>query len=341
VAATQGRAFWVLDDLTPLQQMTEASVGSAMRLYAPRTAVQVNFGGGGGPRTGQNPPAGAQIFYSFAEAPEDLVTLEILDAGGAVVRTFATDPEEAGDKAWTKLPPPTVGLNRMAWNYRTEGLPAVEGLMPYGSLQGRQLPPGRYEVRLTHGESAQTVELQVVPDPRRTATMAQYAAQDSLVGAAQSLVRDLYESVLTLRSVQEQVASIVESVTDHPDADTVAAAGKALDTTIDDFEGELVQPNQKTFQDVINFLNQLDAQILALVESVDGSEPPVTSGARTRLHDLSAAWATQARKRDTILDEDVPAFERLLDQLGIPHVVLKRARTGNRPITQDQLPGGV
>jgi hypothetical protein len=337
VAATAGRAFWVLDDLSPLQQMTEESAAAPLHLYAPRPAVQANFGGGsdGGSRTGQNPPAGAQIFFSFAAAPEGLVTLEILDAAGTAVRTFATDPKEAGNEALSKLPAPTAGLNRLGWDFRTEALPRVEGLMPYGSLQGRQLPPGAYQVRLTHGDATATVPLRVDPDPRRTATLAQYAEQDRVVAGAQEMARDLYESVLSLRSVKEQVEQVVASTADHEASDTIAAAGDALTEKLSGWEGELVQPGQKTFQDVINFLNQLDAQILALVESVDGSEPPVTRGAQDRLRDLAAEWGAHARARDALLQDDLAAFEALLDRLGVPHVILPRPRTGRRPITDD------
>jgi photosystem II stability/assembly factor-like uncharacterized protein len=335
VAATQGRAFWVLDDLSPLQQASDATSAAAMHLYAPHPAVQVSFGGGGGGRAGQNPPEGAQLFYSFAEAPEGLVTMEILDASGTVVRTYATDPEAAGNPDFSELPTPEAGLNRAAWDFRTESLPSVEGLVPFGSLQGRQLPPGDYKVRLTHEETSTTVTLRVEPDPRRTASMAEYAEQDRLMAQAQEAARDLYESVLSLRSVHEQVGAVVANTAEHAEADTVAAAAGALTEKIEGWEDALVQPDQKTFQDVINFVNQLDAQLLALIQSVDGTEPPVTEGVRVRLRDLKGAWEGHAATRDEILDEDLAAFERLLDELGIPHVVIPKARSGNRPIADD------
>jgi photosystem II stability/assembly factor-like uncharacterized protein len=224
VAATQGRAFWVLDDLSPLQQLTEQTATASMHLFAPRTAVQAAFFGGGGDRTGANPPAGAQIFFSFAEAPEGLVTLEVIDAEGSVVRTYATDPEGAGDETFSALSAPVEGLNRHAWDFRTEALPAVDGLIPFGSLQGRQLPPGDYRLRLSHGDASATTSLRVDPDPRRTATLAHYAEQDQLVAQAQSVARDLYESVLSLRSVHEQVDAVVEKTAEHESADTIAAA---------------------------------------------------------------------------------------------------------------------
>ncbi|MEJ2205533.1 MAG: glycosyl hydrolase [Gemmatimonadota bacterium] len=333
IAATQGRAFWVL----PLRQLSEVAARLPMHLFEPRAAVQAGFyGGEGGPRIGENPPAGAQIFFSFVEEPEGLVTLEILDATGEVVRTYATDPEAAGDERYSTLTRPEAGLNRQAWDFRAEALPEVDGLIPFGSLQGRQLPPGDYLVRLTHGEVAMMVSLKVEPDPRRTATAAQYTEQDRLLARAHGVVRDLYESVIGLRSVREQVQALVEKTADHEAHDTIAAAAGSLTERLDSWEDVLVQPDQKTFQDVINFVNQLDAQVLALIGSVDGTEPPVTQGARERLRDLDDAWSDHARTRDAILSEDLDAFEALLEELGIPHIVISRPRTGGRPITDGQ-----
>jgi len=256
-----------------------------------------------------------------------------------VVRTYATSPGEAGNEHFTKLDSLKKGLNRVAWDYRTESVPAVEGLQTYGSLQGRRFPPGEYGVRLTEGDEVATASLRVLPDPRRTATPAQYVEQDRLLAAAQALVSDLYESVNGMRSVGAQVDAVVESTAGHASADTIAAVAEGLSGKIEAWEDALIQPDQRTFQDVINFLNRLDAQILALIESVDGTEPPVTQGAKERLRDLTSEWTGLARTRDAILDEDLAAFERLLEELGIPHVVISRAVPGRRPITQDALPG--
>ncbi len=339
VAATQGRGFWVLDDLTPLRQWTEEVATGPMHLFEPAPAVQATFFGGGGARTGENPPSGAQIFYRFDEAPEGLVTLEILDADGAVVRTYASDPAEAGNESFSRITP-EAGLNRVAWNFRTEGLPEVEGLIPFGSLAGRVMPPGTYRVRLTHGDDVVTRSFEVRPDPRRNATAAQYAAQDAFVAEAQEMVRELYRSIVRLRSVREQVGDVVARAADTEHADTVAAVGDSLQARITAWEEELVQPDQRTFQDVINYLNQLDAQILALVGSVDGTEPPVTEGARARLGDLAAMWEAHADTRDVILDEELAAFEALLRELGLPHVIVRDPTDAERPVTEEDGPGG-
>ena len=99
VAATQGRAFWILDDLSPLQQMSEAGDAS-VHLFTPRLAYRVQQGGSRTtPNVGKNPPNGAVIDFIVAEVDEDAkAKIEILDASGATIRTYATDAEEDSEE---------------------------------------------------------------------------------------------------------------------------------------------------------------------------------------------------------------------------------------------------
>ncbi len=334
VASTQGRGFWILDDLSPLQQLNEAAMAADVHLFAPREAVMASFGGGFGgggdaAAAGANPPSGAQIFYSFAEAPDSLVTVEILGADGSAIRTYATDPEAAGDEEYSTLPAPKAGLNRLAWDYRHDAIPGVDGYQNFGSLQGRVVAPGDYQVRLTHGEESRTVTLAVAADPRWSATQGQYDAQERFVAEAQQVVRDLYEAVDELAGVSEQVDAIIERTDDHPLADSIQASGEALTGAIGEWEEELIQRQQQTFQDVINFKNKLDAQILALIGSVDGTEPPVTAGARERWSDLRGEWAGHEATLAELLGA-VQVFNNFLAENGVQAISV-RPRT--RPVS--------
>ncbi|MGI9627018.1 MAG: VPS10 domain-containing protein, partial [Longimicrobiales bacterium] len=266
VAATQGRAFWILDDLSPLQQLADEASNASLHLHTPRDAVMAPFFGGGS-GVGANPPGGAQIFYLFDEAPEGLVRLDVLDSSGAVIRTYATDPEEAGDENFSELEAPSAGLNRASWDFRHEGVQGIDGYQTFGSLAGRVAAPGQYQVRLSHGDQSQTVDLTTLPDPRLDATESQYRAQEQFVAEAQTTLADLYESVRELSNISGQVGSVVENTEDHPMADTIRTAGESLQGQITDWEGNLIQRQQQTFQDVINFKNQLDAQMAALIGS--------------------------------------------------------------------------
>ena len=120
VASTQGRGFWILDDLTPIRQLTTDVAAAPVHLFQPRETIRMRtggFGGGGaGPAAGQNPPAGVIVAYYLAEAPKDGIVLEILDQGGKTIRTFrsrentAAQPE-GGSRAFLG-PPPSRAMDR-------------------------------------------------------------------------------------------------------------------------------------------------------------------------------------------------------------------------------------
>ena len=334
VASTQGRGFWILDDLSPVQQFTDAVASAEMHLFEPRDAVMASFaggfgGGGGALATGANPPGGAQIFYAFADVPDSLVTIEVLDADGRALRTYATNPEAAGDEAYSSLPVPKAGLNRLAWDFRHDAIPGVDGYRHFGSLQGRVVAPGDYQVRLTHDGASLTAPITVAPDPRWSATQAQYETQEGFVAAAQQVVRDLYGAVTELAGVSEQVAAVVERTEDHPLADSIRSSGESLTGAITEWEEELIQRRQQTFQDVINFRNKLDAQLLALIGSVDGTEPPLTAGARERWTDLQGEWAAHENTLGQLL-EAVDAFNDFLVESGVQPIGV---RTRARPVS--------
>ncbi|MCL4523514.1 MAG: glycosyl hydrolase, partial [Acidobacteria bacterium] len=98
--ATHGRAFWILDDISPLRQMSDEIAKSDVHVFTPSTAIRVRGGGSrGGAFTGANPPAGAQIYYYLKAEQKEEITLDILDAAGKVVRKFSSKPKPSEELA--------------------------------------------------------------------------------------------------------------------------------------------------------------------------------------------------------------------------------------------------
>jgi len=333
VASTQGRAFWILDELGPVRQMSARAAGAPVHLFRPEDAHRVawsgGFGGGRGAREGENPPSGVPIHFILAEAPDSttLVTLEILEPAGGVVRTYATDPEAAGDEDFTEIEGLEAGLNTVTWDFRHEPRAAVEDLMRYGSTGGRTASPGIYRIQLTVGETTAGSDVRLIPDPRWDASDAEYRDQDAFLARVGALADELYEAVNRERRVRDQIESVLERTAGREGADTLRTVGDSLTAALEAWENTVIQPKQETFQDVINFHNKLDAQILHLFGSVDGAEPPVTEGARERLSDLEEAWSGRRGAFDALMDR-VAAFNALSRELEIPPVVVPGDDTG-------------
>lgn len=172
VLSTQGRSFWILDDLTPLQQLAEEP-RTRPRLFAPRPAIRYRYraGFGGideertaGPDTPQYPPPGAMLDYWLPGAAP--VEIDILDARGAVIRSFSSDttPDTVLVRAGTRPLPRREGLNRFVWDLSYPG-PWNPNALRRGR-NGPLVPPGLYTVRFTTGGVTSTQPLEVRLDPR-------------------------------------------------------------------------------------------------------------------------------------------------------------------------------
>jgi photosystem II stability/assembly factor-like uncharacterized protein len=194
IAATQGRALWSLDDLQPLRHASAAAASAGPFLVPPADAVRLRSNLNRDtplppeePR-GENPPVGAVIDYVLPQAPGGSVTIEVLDASGAVLRSFRSDddakrPTEEVYFAETWLTPqplPTarLGHNRFVWDLRLAPPKALEPEYAIAAVPGQPEPalpagafvlPGDYRVRLTAGGAQATEPLRVVQDPRVTA----------------------------------------------------------------------------------------------------------------------------------------------------------------------------
>jgi hypothetical protein len=174
VVSTQGRSFWILDDLTPLHQLSDAVARERAHLFAPRVAIRYRYRAGFGGIEGdrgvtddapQYPPAGAMIDYSLATAGEP-ATVDILDAKGALVRSFSSDSVRDSTMARAGTPRLTTraGLNRFVWDMNYPGPWSANA-----GQRGRSGPmaaPGTYTVRISAGGSSATVPLVLRADPR-------------------------------------------------------------------------------------------------------------------------------------------------------------------------------
>ncbi len=338
VAATQGRGFWILDDLSPVRQVAAGVAIEAAHLYKPEDAVRVAGGGGfgfGGGRVGQNPPNGAILYYNLKTAVDSTqtVTLEILDSAGTVVRRYTNHRERGvaqqpeGRRARPQPVLPTkAGLNRFVWDLRHERPTVVPHLFLFGAMEGRRVVPGPYQARLTVAGQSQTESFHVVKDPRVDATPGDFAAQDQLAASINRDLGAIHAGVNHLRTVRDQLNDLLKRIKrgDSGDsragADTVEQAGKALVEKLDAMEDSLVQKKTVDGQTVINFPVRLDHHFLYLFGAVDGADAGVTDGARQRYADLSAEWTRLKTQLDTLLGPDLDAFNALVKEQGIPAV---------------------
>ena len=240
VIATHGRGFWVLDDLSPLRQLSGGVAGNATRLYKPATAVRARPAGFTGtplPKdepTAENPPFGARIDYLLASAPQSPVQLAIRDEAGQLVRVYSSADPNPGFKPATAgtapewfTPPSELGtapgLHRFIWPLRYPALPALAGGNPYAD--GAWAPPGHYTIALTVDGQLYRQPLTIVPDPRVHLADDAYARQfafarrietaQARLASAQDDAKHLHGAILTARRSAGAIPVDLLATLDH------------------------------------------------------------------------------------------------------------------------------
>lgn len=249
VAATHGRSFWILDDLSPLRGLKDEVVQAAAHLFAPRPTIRpwqpwsVNlFRGPGknymmalgsavtfyedksesGERTrkmldaGENPPYGVIVYYLLHDQPDQDITLTFLDAAGQEIKTFSSKAKEDGaEKKTGALEDPRlpveVGLNRFMWDMRYPDALKVPGdLTTESTLVGPLAAPGQYQAQLKVGDQVYRESFELRLDPRVTASQAELDAQFELWVKIRDKVSETHEAINKLRRVRQQVQNWVE-----------------------------------------------------------------------------------------------------------------------------------
>jgi photosystem II stability/assembly factor-like uncharacterized protein len=330
VAATAGRAFWIMDDLGIFQQLSPAeAMQPGLRMLAAQPAVR--FGGGSGLPSGipsrglgENAPTGVTLEYLLPELREqDTLTLDILDAQGKVVRTY-TNKRNAEYSSYPGGPPPATllpsakGLNRFLWDFRAEQVkPDVKGVFVYGDYRGARVAPGNYRARMTLGSQVSETPLTVLQDPRMKSTPAQWQEQQQMITQVNQRISDIHQQVNDLRKVTKQLDFHESMLRDKPDAKAVADSGKALRKRITDWESNVVESRIQNGQDVINWPSRLNVEYFLLKSQLDAQDPQVTAGIRDRLKDLDAEWAARRRELDAIRQQ-IDAYNRMYQSKSYP-----------------------
>ncbi len=328
VAATAGRSFWILDDLGVLQQ--GLSPKQPVALYKPKDTYRLFGGRPDEPVTGlgENPREGVTMDYYLDKDADSLdLKLQVL-SNGKLLRTY-TNKVEKDFKSWPGGPskpkslPSKKGYNRFTWDFRKESLPAVKNVFVYGNYEGSRVAPGTYQLRLTLDGITSESEVNILSNPSIKGTPEAYMKQMEVLGQIESTLSDIHEGVTEMRSAKTQLENYAELLKNREKADSLLSLGKSLIRRIDTWEKKLIQPQQKTFQDVINHNNQLNAELMNLKEYVDSAMPTVTEGASERLSDLLEVWEGFRKERDAIVDTEMSAYNALYRELGVQAIILQ------------------
>jgi len=326
VAATSGRGFWILDDLGALQNNSRYS--KAIEMVTPKDTYRIFGGNSKAVGQGQNPRSGVTFDYYLKNNIDSLtLTLEVLE-NDKVIRTY-TNKKKSNFKSWPGGPskpqilPSKKGVNRFTWDFRRAPLPSIHKVFIFGGLAGSSVAPGKYTLRMTLGDVVSETEATILPNPKVLSSAEDFVAQQKMLVSIENTVKEMHESVNQMRSAKTQLSHYAKLLKDSKNADSLLEKGKELTKRINSWEENLIQAKQKTFQDVINFNNKLNAQLIQLKSYIDQANPKVTNGAKERFDDLMNDWKVYVDERNDIINTEMKAYNDLFKTLAIPALILE------------------
>ncbi len=337
ILATHGRSFWILDDLTPLHQISEKLNESVVSLFKPRNTYRIGqplgFGRGGGStgkdyqringetvtfyekrdkdgelkrvylNAGQNPPLGVPINYHLKQTPQTEVKISIIDANNTVIDSFERNAK--------------IGMNRFMWNMR---YPATSGPDARGRPAGISplAPTGAYKVELTVDGQTLTENFDLLRDPRISATDEDLQAQFDLMIEIRNKLVDNNDGLSRLRSVRSQINDWIDHTTDQATKDALTKSGDQIEKKLCAIEDQLTsvhEPNAQTVPPV-----RLDAKLMALSQVVASGDFGPTQGQLGVIDELSKLVDDNLETLQYVIDNDVAAFIEQVSELGLPPI---------------------
>lgn len=335
VVATQGRAFWILDDLPLVYQLAAGLPADGSKLFQPKDTYRTLRGGFHIPSDkpeGQNPAAGAVAYYWFKEKPKDEVTVEFLDDSGKLIRKFSSKPpakkpagaeDEEDDFPFGRPPadhvPAEAGLNRFVWDLHYPDATTFSGLIMWaGSIHGPAIVPGRYSVRLTANGKSETQSFEVKKDPRLKTSPEDYARQLEVALQIHNKLSQCNEAVIRIRDIRKQLDDYAERVKDPK----VADAAKSLAKNLTAVEEALYQTKNRASEDPLNFPIKLNNKLAALEGVVESSDSAPTMQSSQVFEDLASQVNKQLETLKKLTSSDLAAFNKLARDQNVPAVIV-------------------
>ena len=332
VIATQGRSFWVLDDLSVLHQLSDEVKNSDYYLFKPETTYL--FGNhrdiGPGETIGENPKDGVVVYYNLNSMPNSEVKLRFLESDGTEIRTFSNketlegEPVEESDEFYEEehsVPSDVLttkeGNNTFEWNMRYPGAEDIDGrqILWSGSTVGPKAIPGTYQVQLLVDDVLiETKAFDLTKDPRIETTQEDFQEQFNL---HQAIIAKLDTTHKTINRIRDVRAQINEVKSDNPDDTEIQERADAVLEVLENVEGELMQTKAESYQDVLNFPIKLNNKLASLASTVATGDGRPTQQQYEVYEDLSAQIDEQFERIIEVFEGELPDQIKEIEQRSI------------------------
>ena len=326
IAATQGRGFWVLDDLPIIRQVNDSQARKSLHLFSPGEVEMIRGGRSAGTNEGSNPSRGVTLTYYIADDEEGPLSIDIIDLSGNVLNTYSSEEsdfdrcitsfQDERTKFEVKHPTMNPGVNQWTWDMRHGGLNCIEDLILYAGFDGATVMPGDYQILISVGDSQSTASVTLLPDPRSDATSSDYEFLSARLVEVTDLLNELVDDLAAARKSRGEIVTLLA---DFPNVEGLQLAGESAIDRLTIWENTVTQTQYGTYEDEDSMPPMLDVHIRHVLDVLDEAGAPVAAGSLLRLEDMKDQWAERKAELIGIAESDIATVNDWAETNGIPH----------------------
>ena len=314
IIATQGRSFWVLDDLTPLHNLTTDATKKSFMLYSPRQTYRI-FGSVGGGSNGKNPPKGVIINFNLKELKKDqAVRLDILETNGSLIKSFQSGVDKKSLKPELQLGLLEVkeGLNRFAWDMRYPGVKQFKGLIMWAAMtSGPHAAPGEYIARLVVGNDSSEVKFNLLKKPTTSSSEEDLKAQFDFLMECRDKLTETHQAIIDIRKMRTQMEQVENSLDKEKDKEILDYINKLKEES-SRIEKALYQTKNRSSQDPLNYPIRLNNKLGALASTVASGDYRPTDQSYQVKEDLIGKINLELQLFNELKKNDIPKLNQMV-----------------------------
>ena len=325
VIATQGRAFWILDDLNLIRQYDDN-----LKLYQTEKTIMPNWyssmnnnsSSGTNLLQGVNPPSGMVIYYSLPNLKSNQeVKLKILNSEGEIVNSFTSISDknhidyEGGPSKKNKLSS-KKGINRFVWNLRHSMLKGIPIAYIEGSYRGHKAIPGNYKLILSHSDKTFEISTEILKNPMQSVSDEDFKLYDEFMKDAEKTYNEMTVMTNELHKVENQLKNLKKNLKSSNHLELSLKAEKLI-SELSKWDKIMVQRLSKAYDDVENFENGFTAHYLTMINDVDSELPRITEGAIQKMAELNKKWKTYKNQVNKVIKPKITEFNSECQKKGI------------------------
>ena len=319
IVATQGRAFWVLDDLGVIQQMNASVTTKGLHVFDINPAYRMQsipfrFFGGAPKNAGTNPPTGAVINYFIKDISDTAKSsVVIMDADRKPIKTFSTDAKEKENKIDV-----TKGMNQFVWNMEYPGADKAEGMILWNGVPGSILAaPGKYVAKIKTGNDSTESAFEIKADPNFSISQADYTGQVNFLLKMRDKFNEVQKGIKDIRTVRAQI----NDYTGRWDKETpkeVKQMADSISKQLTTIEETLYQTKAKSGQDVLNYPIRLNDKLSGVFNAANSGNMAPSKQSKEVYDDIAGKCDVELNKLKKIMSEELPKLNHMINDKHLP-----------------------